>query len=114
MSIKTCIVNIKNESVFGDYECKATNTYGTLERVVVLEMVSKPQPPTFKVKAVRSTHVYLEIYDYEMVADQGLDRSGPMYLEVTGHKIQYKTEKQEWNKAQEMIVDKGDFFNSFV
>ena len=41
---------IYDESVFGDYECRATNKLGTMARVIVLEQASKPAVPTFKIK----------------------------------------------------------------
>lgn len=41
---------IYDESVFGDYECRATNMLGTMARVIVLEQATKPAAPTFKIK----------------------------------------------------------------
>jgi hypothetical protein len=41
---------IYDESVFGDYECRATNMLGTMARVIVLEQATKPSAPTFKIK----------------------------------------------------------------
>ena len=41
---------VYDESVFGDYECRATNKLGTMARVIVLEQASKPAVPTFKIK----------------------------------------------------------------
>ena len=41
---------IYDDSVFGDYECRATNMLGTMARVIVLEQAIKPAAPTFKIK----------------------------------------------------------------
>ena len=41
---------IYDDSVFGDYECRATNMLGTMARVIVLEQATKPAAPTFKIK----------------------------------------------------------------
>lgn len=45
-------LSIYDENVFGDYECRATNKLGTMARVIVLEQVSKPAVPTFKIKVI--------------------------------------------------------------
>ena len=41
---------IYDDSVFGDYECRATNMLGTMARVIVLEQATKPVAPSFKIK----------------------------------------------------------------
>lgn len=43
-------VHIYDESVFGDYECRATNMLGTMARVIVLEQATKPPTPSFAIK----------------------------------------------------------------
>lgn len=45
---------IYDESVFGGYECRATNKLGTMARVIVLEQATKPAPPIFKIKVIIS------------------------------------------------------------
>lgn len=42
-------LTVIDDEQFGDYECKAENDLGTLERVIVLEKGKKPPTPEFKV-----------------------------------------------------------------
>jgi len=42
-------VYIDDKSVFGGYQCRATNMLGTMARIVYLEEASKPFSPIFKI-----------------------------------------------------------------
>lgn len=42
-------LTVIDDEQFGDYECKAENDLGTLQRVIVLEKGKKPPTPEFKV-----------------------------------------------------------------
>lgn len=46
-------LTVINNEQFGDYECKAENDMGTLERVIVLEKGQKPPTPEFKVQYIK-------------------------------------------------------------
>lgn len=43
-------LHIYDDSVFGAYECRATNMLGTMARVIVLEQATKPPTPSFTIK----------------------------------------------------------------
>lgn len=45
-------LHIYDDSVFGGYECRATNMLGTMARVIVLEEAVKPSAPHFTIKVI--------------------------------------------------------------
>lgn len=90
---------VYDESVFGDYECRATNKLGTMARVIVLEQASKPAVPTFKIKHVRQNSFELEIEDSDVVSDRGQD-GHRMPMDVTGYVVQLKKTGADWAMAE--------------
>ncbi|XP_057375021.1 neural cell adhesion molecule 1-B-like [Daphnia carinata] len=92
---------IYDDSVFGDYECRATNMLGTMARVIVLEQATKPAAPTFKIKITHPDSFVLEIEDSDVVSDRGQDAAARNPMDVTGYVVQYKQPSLEWSRAQE-------------
>ncbi|KZS20919.1 neural cell adhesion molecule 1-B [Daphnia magna] len=92
---------IYDESVFGDYECRATNMLGTMARVIVLEQATKPAAPTFKIKITHPDSFVLEIEDSDVVSDRGQDAAARNPMDVTGYVVQFKQPSLEWSRAQE-------------
>jgi len=104
--LSTLQIAINDESVFGDYECRATNLLGTMARVVVLSQVRRPVAPTFRIKEARSESLVLDIEDADLMADRRQD-GHKLAIDVTGYTVQLRTSGQDWETAQQTVFDRS-------
>ncbi|KAF4527228.1 hypothetical protein B566_EDAN010545 [Ephemera danica] len=105
---------VHNESVFGEYVCRASNALGTLERVVVLREAARPATPKMSVQAKTADTITLGL---NMPPESALatSGSGPAPLEVSGFRVQVKP-KDDTNWQHAFVFDfmAGKFYNFFA
>ncbi|XP_046387783.1 neural cell adhesion molecule 2-like [Ischnura elegans] len=102
---------VHDESAFGGYVCKASNSLGTLERVVVLQKGTKPGAPTAVIRGASADSIHLEIHPpqpsnhHHHNVDHGHEHHE---LPIIGYRVQWKREKdQGWAhaNAQDFVKD---------
>lgn len=98
---------VRDENAFGDYVCKASNSLGTLERVVVLQKGVKPEPPSAAVKAVTADAIHLDIHP----PSNHHHHSGNQEhheLDIIGYRVQWKRQgEQDWTEESTHDFIKG-------
>lgn len=90
-------LTVLNHSVFGEYKCRASNSLGSLERVVVLHEGRQPSTPEMQVRAAMPDALSVEL----QAASEELNFQGPAALDVTSFKVQVKRKDEyDWNAAR--------------
>ncbi|KAK3856467.1 hypothetical protein Pcinc_037217 [Petrolisthes cinctipes] len=90
-------LTVIDDEQFGDYECKAENDLGTLERVIVLEKGKKPPTPEFKVARADVNTLHLE-----------LTAAQDPVMPILAYRVQYKEAGIEWSHAPAVEFKNGD------
>lgn len=98
---------ISDESVFGGYQCRATNTLGTMARIVYLEEASIPYAPRFEILETGGTNMILRIVESAVeVKDKSI-------VETSGYVVQFKRPGGEWStkNQQEFEISRGNTYS---
>ncbi|XP_071440487.1 neural cell adhesion molecule 1-like [Hetaerina americana] len=102
---------VHDESAFGDYVCKASNSLGTLERVVVLQKGTKPGAPTSVIRGASADSIHLEIHPpqpsghHHHTGEHGHEHHE---LPIIGYRVQWKRQgDQGWAQAHSQDFVKG-------
>jgi len=97
-------LTVLNHSVFGEYKCRASNTLGYLERVVVLHEGAQPATPEMQVRATMPDSLTVEL----QAAPEQLNFQGPAALDVTAFRVQIKRKDDfEWTGSKVLDFPAG-------
>lgn len=96
---------IKNQSVFGDYLCKAQNKLGTLDQIITLQEGTKPaKPRELRLKGANSDTLTFDIIGPEVNTTEMVSEMGPI-----GYRIQYRLKDHgKWTDAGYNDFDLND------
>ncbi|CAG0881624.1 unnamed protein product [Cyprideis torosa] len=86
---------------FGDYTCKATNSLGTISRVISLQEGHPPPRPSAKAKLVGNDFVEFQIFD---------NGAGMAALPIESYVVEYKREREDWETAHSRKFKLGDVY----
>lgn len=93
-------LSISDVSAFGNYNCKASNSMGILERVITLKEGTKPDSPTqFNLRGVNS-----DTFDIDVGAVRTSNVRTPM--DINGYRFEvipeqeYRSNGEKWDTAR--------------
>ncbi|CAB3370839.1 Hypothetical predicted protein [Cloeon dipterum] len=94
---------ITNQTVFGEYVCRASNPLGYLERIVVLHEGAQPAAPQMHVRAAMHDALVVELKE---TVEENIFRKSPPPLDVTSFRVQVKRkEDKDWLHANTFDFD---------
>lgn len=96
------------KSTFGKYKCRASNSLGKAERIIILEEGVRPDPPEFlELRGANSDLLDLGIKGPDMKKLNASDSMQPI-----GFNVRYRSRKEEegsdWSQ-REFNVSQGEF-----
>lgn len=102
-SLSTFQIQLDDESVLGDYRCRATNPLGSLDNVITLKLGIKPEPPSkFVLRGVNYDTLDVDVGAIRLKDATDMDIIGYRFEIIAVD--EYKRNKRRWTTARKYDV----------
>lgn len=96
-------VLIANDSVLGDYKCRAANQLGSLESIITLKLGEKPEPPSkFILRGVNYSFLDVDVGAIRPKERSEMDIIGYRFEIITYDQFRRNKKHNKWAQAREI------------